>query len=141
MNSSTPVRPPLLRVLLYFCVYICPSYIFFEKTLLGKENMAESTIQPIIEAEADDYENDSALGDDATVGSTESISSSILKYRVENGRTYHAYKVLPFNPFIPNLSQDPRLSSEILKELLIGAFGADRMERITFRTTRLKTIV
>lgn len=36
-------------------------------------------------------DNDSSLGDDAA-SSTASISSSILKYREENGRTYHAYK-------------------------------------------------
>lgn len=45
--------------------------------------------------EADDEhvldDNDSSLGDDNT-SSTASISSSILKYREENGRTYHAYK-------------------------------------------------
>ena len=45
--------------------------------------------------EADDEndlnDTDSSLGDDAT-SSTASISSSILKYREENGRTYHAYK-------------------------------------------------
>ncbi|RDW56506.1 S-adenosyl-L-methionine-dependent methyltransferase-19 [Coleophoma crateriformis] len=45
----------------------------------------------VIEAEADDYENDSGIeGSIAT--STSSITSSIMKYRVENGRTYHAYK-------------------------------------------------
>ncbi len=44
-----------------------------------------------IEAEADDYEYDSGLGED-TASSTTSISSSIMKHREENGRTYHAYK-------------------------------------------------
>ncbi|KAL3419538.1 methyltransferase domain-containing protein [Phlyctema vagabunda] len=45
-----------------------------------------------LEAEADDYsDRDSAF---ASLGasSTTSIGSSILKYREENGRTYHAYK-------------------------------------------------
>lgn len=43
----------------------------------------------IIEAEADDYagENDSAIGDDAA-SATSSLSSTIYKYRLENGRTY-----------------------------------------------------
>ncbi|KAH6876419.1 S-adenosyl-L-methionine-dependent methyltransferase, partial [Thelonectria olida] len=43
--------------------------------------------------EADDEHDDadSSLGDD-NASSTASISSSILKYREENGRTYHAYK-------------------------------------------------
>ncbi|KAH8651602.1 S-adenosyl-L-methionine-dependent methyltransferase [Tricladium varicosporioides] len=44
--------------------------------------------------EADDNinENDSAFGDDNYESSTASISSSIMKHREENGRTYHAYK-------------------------------------------------
>ncbi|KAH8684141.1 S-adenosyl-L-methionine-dependent methyltransferase [Ilyonectria robusta] len=44
--------------------------------------------------EADDFQvdnTDSFLGDDAA-SSTASIGSSILRYREENGRTYHAYK-------------------------------------------------
>ncbi|RDL31152.1 S-adenosyl-L-methionine-dependent methyltransferase [Venustampulla echinocandica] len=48
-----------------------------------------------LEAEADDRldDNDSSLGDDESLASSmTSISSSILKHRVENGRTYHAYK-------------------------------------------------
>lgn len=45
------------------------------------------------EAEPDEYAN-SAYGDAASVhGSTASMVSSILKYRQENGRSYHAYKV------------------------------------------------
>lgn len=47
-----------------------------------------------IAAEADDYESDSAIGADDVASSTTSIGSSVLKYREENGRTYHAYKVL-----------------------------------------------
>ena len=46
-----------------------------------------------LEAEADDYDNDSSLGDEAPTSSTTSISSSILNYREESGRMYHAYKV------------------------------------------------
>ncbi|KAE8454620.1 hypothetical protein EG329_000243 [Mollisiaceae sp. DMI_Dod_QoI] len=46
----------------------------------------------ITEAEADDWnDNDSALGDDRAV-STASLGSSVLNYRKENGRRYHAYK-------------------------------------------------
>ncbi|KAH9204396.1 S-adenosyl-L-methionine-dependent methyltransferase [Leptodontidium sp. 2 PMI_412] len=45
-----------------------------------------------LEAEADNYENDSALGAESIASSTTSINSSIMKYREENGRTYHAYK-------------------------------------------------
>ncbi|CZR65016.1 related to methyltransferase [Phialocephala subalpina] len=50
--------------------------------------MAEQ-VQP--EPVDDSNENDSAFGDNDQ-GSTASIGSSILKYRQENGRTYHAYK-------------------------------------------------
>jgi SAM-dependent methyltransferase len=46
----------------------------------------------VLEPEDREYENDSALGDNDAAGSTLSIGSSISKYRVENGRTYHAYK-------------------------------------------------
>ena len=46
-----------------------------------------------LEAEADDYENDSALRGEGNASSTASINSNITKYREENGRTYHAYKV------------------------------------------------
>lgn len=53
-----------------------------------------------LEPEADDYENDSTLGDDEAASSTVSISSSILKYREENGRTYHAYKVREINSWV-----------------------------------------
>lgn len=45
-----------------------------------------------LEAEADDWEGDSAIGGEEA-SSTASMSSSILRYRQENGRTYHAYKV------------------------------------------------
>ncbi|KAH6708828.1 hypothetical protein BKA61DRAFT_635159 [Leptodontidium sp. MPI-SDFR-AT-0119] len=45
-----------------------------------------------LEAEADDYENDLALGGESIASSTTLINSSIMKYREENGRTYHAYK-------------------------------------------------
>ena len=63
--------------------------------------MADSTPAPAVavvpvaplEAEPDDHwEVDSSLGSD-TESSTASLSSSIARYREENGRTYHAYKV------------------------------------------------
>ncbi|KAL6405764.1 methyltransferase domain-containing protein [Ilyonectria robusta] len=37
-------------------------------------------------------DGDSTLSIGHTVSSTSSIRSSIIKYREENGRTYHAYK-------------------------------------------------
>jgi hypothetical protein len=46
-----------------------------------------------LEAEADGWDGDSAFEADDLAYSTASISSSILQYRVENGRTYHGYKV------------------------------------------------
>ncbi|KAI8660012.1 hypothetical protein NCS56_01219800 [Fusarium sp. Ph1] len=45
------------------------------------------------------YDQDSALGDD-TASSTESLRSSIIDYRQENGRTYHRYKDGKYN--LPN---------------------------------------
>jgi len=47
-----------------------------------------------LEAEADDWACDSAIGDADIATSTVSIGSSIMRYREENGRTYHAYKVI-----------------------------------------------
>jgi hypothetical protein len=38
-----------------------------------------------------DDDHDSAIGDDLTL-STSSLESSIMNYRLENGRTYHGYK-------------------------------------------------
>ncbi|KAM0212084.1 hypothetical protein ACHAPA_010246 [Fusarium lateritium] len=59
--------------------------------------MADST-PPVLftsleidEAAADETDIDSSFGSEDD-SSTSSISSSILKYRQENGRTYHAYK-------------------------------------------------
>lgn len=50
--------------------------------------------QPVaLVTEADDYEGDSGIDAESVVSSTTSVGSSILKYREENGRTYHAYKV------------------------------------------------
>jgi hypothetical protein len=47
-----------------------------------------------LEAEADDWAGNSAIGEEDIASSTVSISSSIMRYREENGRTYHAYKVI-----------------------------------------------
>jgi SAM-dependent methyltransferase len=53
--------------------------------------MADPQVPPPSLPEADDDDNDSSLGLELA-SSTTSIGSSILKYREENGRTYHAYK-------------------------------------------------
>ncbi|RBQ68785.1 hypothetical protein FVER53590_08724 [Fusarium verticillioides] len=52
-------------------------------------------LEPAGQLEADEGnigDNDSALGENDAGSSTASIASSIYKYRIENGRTYHAYK-------------------------------------------------
>jgi hypothetical protein len=55
-----------------------------------------------LEPEADDWDNDSAFDDEGDLASsTTSLTSTILKYREENGRTYHAYKVLIFLMTLP----------------------------------------
>ncbi|KAG4430735.1 hypothetical protein IFR05_013776 [Cadophora sp. M221] len=55
------------------------------------ERSSVGAVPPALEAEDDDY--DSAYDGESTAGSsTTSIGSSILKFREENGRTYHAYK-------------------------------------------------
>ena len=66
---------------------------------LGTSGLAYNTLPdmresqaPVIEAEADDY--DSGLESASLASSTTSIASTIFKYRSENGRTYHAYKVI-----------------------------------------------
>ncbi|KAK3342115.1 S-adenosyl-L-methionine-dependent methyltransferase [Lasiosphaeria hispida] len=51
----------------------------------------------------DDYDNDSAIGDDVQ-SSTASISSSILEYRAIKGRTYHSARH-PTDYFTPNDEQ------------------------------------
>jgi len=57
-------------------------------------NPPASHVEPEpFEAEADDWDADSAIATDSLASSTASITSSILRYRVENGRTYHKYKV------------------------------------------------
>ncbi|KAL6406919.1 hypothetical protein AUP68_09735 [Ilyonectria robusta] len=56
--------------------------------MLGE--MAAPPAEPVIDVDVDD-DRDSTIGDDNS-SSTASVTSSILNYRVENGRTYHAYK-------------------------------------------------
>ncbi|SCO07993.1 related to methyltransferase [Fusarium fujikuroi] len=58
----------------------------------------ESALQA--ESEQDFPDNDSAIGDDAA-SSTASINSSIMAYRTENGRTYHAFRE-SINYVLPN---------------------------------------
>ncbi|KAF0635454.1 hypothetical protein FPSE5266_01987 [Fusarium pseudograminearum] len=62
----------------------------------------ESDLQA--ESEGDFRDDDSALGDDAA-SSTASINSSIMAYRTENGRTYHAFRE-SINYVLPNDSSE-----------------------------------
>ncbi|KLP14713.1 methyltransferase [Fusarium fujikuroi] len=62
----------------------------------------ESALQA--ESEQDFPDNDSAIGDDAA-SSTASINSSIMAYRTENGRTYHAFRE-SINYVLPNDSSE-----------------------------------
>ncbi|KAK4181529.1 S-adenosyl-L-methionine-dependent methyltransferase [Triangularia setosa] len=66
-------------------------------------NLQEPAIIQADDDESDDTDADSSLGDDA-VSSTASISSSIMNYRRENGRTYHAYRDGKY--LIPNDEQE-----------------------------------
>ncbi|KAH7134652.1 S-adenosyl-L-methionine-dependent methyltransferase [Dactylonectria estremocensis] len=61
--------------------------------------MADSNPVLLADDQLDHADRDSSLGSDAG-SSTQSISSSILEYRRENGRTYHAYKDGKYN--LPN---------------------------------------
>ncbi|KAL5622541.1 hypothetical protein FOBRF1_001791 [Fusarium oxysporum] len=62
----------------------------------------ESALQA--ESEQDFPDDDSAIGDDAA-SSTASINSSIMAYRTENGRTYHAFRE-SINYVLPNDSSE-----------------------------------
>lgn len=61
--------------------------------VVPKEVIPDLSAPVALVAEADEHESDSGFDADSVASSITSISSSILKYREENGRTYHAYKV------------------------------------------------
>ncbi|KAJ3547838.1 hypothetical protein NM208_g1317 [Fusarium decemcellulare] len=65
--------------------------------------MCTTESQPLVPDEAIVDDQDSTRGEDVA-SSTESISSSILQYRQENGRTYHGYKDGKYN--VPNDDQE-----------------------------------
>ncbi|RDW56650.1 hypothetical protein BP5796_13115 [Coleophoma crateriformis] len=59
----------------------------------SQEHPPDNPITPgLLEAEADDWDGDSAVAAEDLTSSKASLHSSILKYREENGRTYHGYK-------------------------------------------------
>jgi hypothetical protein len=72
---------------------------FVEETRDEEAEVAEPA-QPqaaALESEADGWDNDSAIDNEGDfANSTASLTDTILKYREENGRTYHAYKVPVF---------------------------------------------
>jgi hypothetical protein len=78
-----------------------------------------------LEPEADDWDGDSAVGVEDLASSTVSIGSSILRYRKENGRTYHAYKVCFFSSL----------------QCLQHQFNSKRTDNTPSRTTNRKMIV
>ncbi|KAH7184674.1 S-adenosyl-L-methionine-dependent methyltransferase [Fusarium flagelliforme] len=65
--------------------------------------MATHDTQPLVADETAQPDDDSLYVEDIQ-SSTQSISSSILQYRQENGRTYHGYKDGKYN--VPNDDQE-----------------------------------
>ncbi|TLS30966.1 hypothetical protein PpBr36_02811 [Pyricularia pennisetigena] len=72
---------------------------------------ADDNADPGDVLEADDVvrDDDSALDVASFGGESASLASSILKYRVENGRTYHAYKAGYLQHFLCFLTLDDQL--------------------------------
>ncbi|KAK7592204.1 hypothetical protein V3481_006828 [Fusarium oxysporum f. sp. vasinfectum] len=75
--------------------------------------MAANNDRPIVAPDEDVQDDrDSSIGDDAT-SSTARLSSSILDFRHENGRTYHAYKdgsQLPSTTLFPSSESNANLT-------------------------------
>ncbi|WYZ44745.1 hypothetical protein EsH8_VIII_000061 [Colletotrichum jinshuiense] len=55
----------------------------------GQSNLT-TTITPALDAEESEY--DSSTRGESIASSSTSVSSSVLQFRIENGRTYHKYK-------------------------------------------------
>ncbi|KAJ4172517.1 hypothetical protein NW754_002718 [Fusarium falciforme] len=88
-----------------------------------------------VDVDSDDH--DSALDGISAFSDTTSLASSIVKYRVENGRTYHAYKAGSY--ILPNddqendrLDQQHHLALLTLNgQLFISPLGKDKqMKRV-----------
>src|ERR1700712_4248269 len=86
-----------LYLILFATRYI--NFLLYMLSIMAESQTTNVLAGPVapgaLEAEDDNWEVDSAVGADDLASSTTSISSSILRYREENGRTYHAYKVCP----------------------------------------------
>lgn len=52
----------------------------------------------------DDWDEDSTLGDERDMDSTQSLTSSVFNYTYENGRRYHAFRDGQY--FMPNDDQE-----------------------------------
>ncbi|KAL2672501.1 hypothetical protein Neosp_013213 [[Neocosmospora] mangrovei] len=87
--------------------------------------------------DVDSDSHDSALDGISAFSDTASLASSIVKYRVENGRTYHAYKAGSY--ILPNddqendrLDQQHHLALLTLNgQLFISPVGKDKkMKRV-----------
>ncbi|KAH7378167.1 hypothetical protein BKA64DRAFT_736767 [Cadophora sp. MPI-SDFR-AT-0126] len=87
---SSPLGPQFIYHLAIPPLFLHISHFLFPTKIENMSSDTPTTAQADIERERDDYE-DSALGSDAGSSLT-SIGSSILKYRTENGRTYHSSK-------------------------------------------------
>ncbi|RSL54844.1 hypothetical protein CEP54_009691 [Fusarium duplospermum] len=87
-----------------------------------------------VEVELDDH--DSSLDAISAFSDTASLASTIVKYRVENGRTYHAYKAGSY--ILPNddqendrLDQQHHLALLTLNgQLFISPVGKDKIKRV-----------
>ncbi|KAF4345853.1 hypothetical protein FBEOM_180 [Fusarium beomiforme] len=82
--------------------------------------MATVCADPVIHFDVDD-DRDSAVEDDNT-SSPASVTSSILNYRFENGRTYHGYKDgnLQHNLFLLTFDNKLGLSPPSFPDFKIG---------------------
>lgn len=81
-----------------------------------------------LEVDGDDNsfrDDDSTYGEGSVASSVTSISSSVMKYREENGRTYHAYKVFSHvsAPLPAGLRQSTSLTSRILQRASLKMLG------------------
>lgn len=59
----------------------------------GEDAQARDALAPADEEDPYDYESDSGFDSGSLLGDeTDTLASSIMNYRIENGRQYHAYR-------------------------------------------------
>ena len=132
---------PFVEVLLFIALSLFQILTFLSySTAFHSLHLSLSMVEPeatppvaaaALEAEFDDWESDSAVGQSIT-SSTTSISSSILKYREENGRTYHAYKVANCHRSVMTKANKER--TETITSLMMSGKMTDWTCNITFST-------